>query len=243
MATPNASESPQLLIDGETRELIYRAGNAAPIRERKPQAITGTLLAPWDFLRLKLPSYDPLTAHVLVNRDAATVTLTLDERDELRDIIIGKLTLDDDVAALALNTDKCFTVGELRKLLKTNRRFFAEPDAHAVLLRNLETFSAKITKNIDDHKDTRGNSKKSVETAVAGVEMPESFVLKSRVYKNEEPMSYRVEIGYDVTDAGGVMLYLESVELIELRHIERERLLTAAVAPLAGWGCAVVYQS
>lgn len=116
-------------------------------------------------------------------------------------------------AKFGIETSKRFTVQELKGLIRINRMYFPDKDAHGKLLANLQKLDLKITEVIKEEDDSRGNTKDLLETKVIS-NVDERFTMELPVYKGIEPAIVEVNICLEKRDKG-VSIWLESPELLE----------------------------
>jgi hypothetical protein len=160
---------------------------------------------------------------VTVDKAALSIKLELDPENEYGTEVTAKLAYTPELEQFFINKNKLFNREELIKLIRFNKIWFADPEAHDKLLKAYQAFTATVNANIGKTSDTRGNVdntyKKTVETNV-----PDSFVLNIPIFKGQEKRRFRVEIAIDSTDAS-TKFWFESVELNDIIHVESQAIL------------------
>jgi hypothetical protein len=225
-----------------TGEHVIRHGEAAPIREPRPLSYTGRLDTPQRWLEPKKAAYTPTQATVSVNMTAGSISLALNEKNELLDQVSGSLTESPELALFKINSDARYTLDELVTLLKRYRIFFPKKEQQAAILTALQNFTAKVETKIEQQRATNGSSKNNLEREVHGIQWDRTFMLSVPVFKGYPAESFHVEIGVDATSAG-IRFYLESPELFELRYDLKWRLLQDEINYFEAWGCSLIYTS
>lgn len=220
-------------IDGN--EIIIREGEALPPVVPKKIVINGDIKTVSSFIAKRSTPYsqlhagpglqeiNPDRALVTVDKENLSIKLELDPEYEYGTEVFAKASYSPELEQFHINKNKLFSREELIKLIRFNKIWFADPDAHDKLLKAYQAFTATVNASIGKSSDTRGNVdnayKKTVETNV-----PDSFVLNIPIFKGQEKRRFRVEIAIDSTDAS-TKFWFESVELAELIQIESEAIL------------------
>lgn len=223
---------------------VYKILHGAAELERYPLRIelTGILSAPHDFLKNKVENYEAKQAHLLIDRDKNTLILSLNSKDDKScDTIQGRLSIDPQLEAFAINTEKRWTVKAFVEFLRQRKFFFKEPDAQGKLIASLQKWSVNIERVIKEHNSNDGNSVSSLETKVSGVDLITKFDLDIPVYKGYAKKQFSVQIGLDPKSTH-VELFLYSEDLPFLVYSERERLFGVEVEKFTklGFDCSVV---
>lgn len=166
---------------------------------------------------------DKNKAVVFVNKDAGTIELHLDSESPFGAKVGGKLEDADELKQFRINGTSQFNRKEFIKLLKFNKRFFFDEAQHKELLTQVETFTGNATVGFSQADTTRGNKQNHFDKAVK-TNIPESVTLSVPLFKGQPKEKFRVDVCIDVTEAGGLSLWFESVELIELIELRKEAL-------------------
>jgi hypothetical protein len=231
-------ENLTLKVDGNTNEIIIREGDALPPVAPKKIKIDGDIKTVSSFIeKRKLVGFDGVMQNgdaglqtinsdrvlVTVDKEKLSILLQLDPENEYGTEVTAKLSFTPELEQFFINKNKLFNREELIKLIRFNKIWFADPEAHDKLLKAYQSFTATVNANIGKTSDTRGNIdntyKKTVETNV-----PDSFVLNIPIFKGMDKRLFRVEIAIDSTDAS-TKFWFESVELNDIIQIESQAIL------------------
>ncbi len=177
----------------ELKEIVFREGAALPLKEPESINILGTIDAPRLFLEKRHSLLNPLEAHVLVDREAASLALIFDETSAYRGIVMGKLEETKVWKSFNINNGREFTPKDLAKFFKLNRAYFdSKPDAMK-LIDLLMNFEAKVNSEIQAKSDNRGNKKELQDQAVE-TNLPNDFELNLPLFKDAGNVKFKVEI-------------------------------------------------
>tara|TARA_R110001592_G_C13189769_1_gene752272 strand:- start:10012 stop:10767 length:756 start_codon:yes stop_codon:yes gene_type:complete len=164
---------------------------------------------------------------VEANVERGSIVLDLYHGINISCQVIGELTVEPELEALNINSNKIWKVKELAKFIKLNRFVFKDRDSADALLENLQQFHAEINTVLQDKSDGRGNNNQQLQT-VLKTDLALDFVVSLPLYQGLEAVDFKVEIGVDVRD-GGIDLWLESSELKELLRDKRRELIKEQV--------------
>ena len=175
---------------------------------------------------------------VIVNRDAGEIKLVHKENDFYQDVIIGALTLSGEYTNLGINTAKRYTPAELGELLRKHRYLFASESEGMEVIAGLKAFNAKITADVKDEKDTRGNRESRLAVKVE-TGAPIGFALNIPIFKGSEAAKLAVEV---VLDGSGhsVTCTLESLEALKAIHEQTDLIIDEELAPFEEYGIAII---
>lgn len=180
--------------------------------------IEGDINAVIDFIATRETLIDKNKSHVIFRESDKSITLIIDETSHLSGKVKASLQTYPDLVEFGINKTKYFTRTEMEKLIRMNRFYFSDKDEHMKVMRDFQSFSAKVNQDIQQSSDQRGNkvnnSTKSVQS-----DLVQSFVLQIPIFKGRESRKFVVEICFDVTDSAA-RFWLESVELFELEKAE-----------------------
>jgi hypothetical protein len=224
----------ELNITAESKDgvLTVLEGKALTPREKKPLLISGEINAISKFLACR--AVNPKDSHVMFSRSKMILTLYSEDQSELGDKIIGKLVVNPDLEKFAINNQRERSPKELAQFIKMNRIHFLDKEQCSIIVSELNKFSAKITAEIGQSQDTRGNSSAMEEIKVKS-NIPEQFKLELPAFVGKQKVSFRVEICIDAT-SGGVTCWLESVELKELMDSMRDSYIDEEISLIKAQG-------
>lgn len=206
----------QLNITSESGDVVVRTGEALKLHPPQKLTISGLITSAADFFIMRKELINVKGSHVIVNREMRTITLVVDETNILKTDITGALRYNKELADFGINKTKMFTLKELTQLFRMKRMHFIDKAEHSKTLAELNKFFAKITTEIKDHDDRKGNSEKSIKKETE-TNSPLSFKLEISIYEGQPVKKIFVDVLADVSDAQA-KFWLESVDLIELEH-------------------------
>jgi hypothetical protein len=214
-------------------ELTIREGKALELMPPNKIIISGDIKTVAAFIakrndkaQLETSGYqwiNPDRAIVEVDKEHMQIVLMVDPEDKYGPVVTGSLSQAPELEQFCINKNRLFNREELIKLIRFNKIWFPDAEAHDKLLKAYQAFTATVNANIGKTSDTRGNVdnayKKTVETNV-----PDSFVLNIPIFKGMDKRRFRVEIAIDSTDAS-TKFWFESVDLNDIIQIESEAIL------------------
>jgi hypothetical protein len=211
----------QIIVPEGTKILTLLEGKALTPREKRQLHINGSINSISRFLKIR--EGNPLTDHVIFSRKDMEIKYYKDDNNELFDSIAAKLELNPDLKELDINVNSNKSPKTLAQFLKNNRIFFEDKDVNMSIVSALNKFSGKITGDIIQEQDDRGNEKKLAEVKTES-NIPEHFTLRMPIFVGQPVKTFRVEIFIHITD-GGIMCVLDSPELRDIIITERDRVL------------------
>jgi hypothetical protein len=222
-------------------EIIFREGSALPPVEPEKIAIVGDINTVATFIKKRkgasmagaFQTINPDTAMVTVDKQNLSIELALNPSDPYSAVVTGKLSLAPELEKFCINTTKMFNREELIKLIRFNKIWFDNADAHDTLLKAYQAFSAEVNAKIGKESDMRGNVTNNYQKTV-NTNVPTEFVLNVPIFKGMERRRFRVEIAIDSTDAS-TRFWFESVDLAEVIQIESEKILSAQLESCADY--------
>lgn len=224
-------------------ELTVREGKALELIPPNKILISGDIKTVAAFIakrnnqqQLETSGYqwiNPDRAIVEVDKEKMQIVLMVDPEDKYGPVVTGSLSQAPELEQFCINKNRLFNREELIKLIRFNKIWFPDAEAHDKLLKAYQAFTAQVSANIGKTSDTRGNVenayKKTVETNV-----PDSFVLNIPIFKGMDKRRFRVEIAIDSTDAS-TKFWFESVELNDMIQVESEIILNKELESCADY--------
>lgn len=205
----------------------------------KSLSIAGNIDAVSNWIATRQKFFKSENAHILIDGDAKSITLVIDEHHPLNTTVTGKFTDNPELSKFGINTNKRYSPSELAQVLKLNRMFFPDRQVHQSLLKNLKQHEAKITAQINDKDDDRGNTEASINTQLAS-NVDEKFTLEMPIFKGSpEKVKFEVNIGIEVRDKG-ITLWLDSVELKELTNEKMDIIMNTKIKEYRDAGFTVI---
>lgn len=236
----------EFVIQPKGDEITVRHGQSPKPVEKQPYQFSGDIKAPFEFLdhQLKriLPVEESELDSLLLKKyeqvSGTSVCEVISKDGQVRVIfrmgigwddqatVTGDLLPDPVLQQLNINAQKEFAPRELSDLLKRNRVLFDDREKNAEIVAGLRDLKARVERDLEEKSDKRGNERKLDDKQVT-TGLPEGFVLNCPVFKGGEPRKFLVELCVDVR-SGGVSIWLESVELIEIMRQQVEDVSHAA---------------
>lgn len=236
----------------EGGEVVFRQGDALPLKEPTKVDFTGELPSVSRYMAMHGYSGNladreqnenfvhPEKAIITVNRTARSIKLVTDCKSAYSHTITGQLELSDEIKQFKINpAGDTQTREQLVKLLRFNKRFFADKEKHAEILAAYQRFNVTTSGGLKVESDNRGNKDLGYQNKVTTA-LPEAFFLEIPVFKGYEPVKFMVEICLDVS-AAEARFWLESPELAEVIETQAKTLIDEQIK-LIGDKYVVVYQ-
>lgn len=217
-------------IDGTPIVVHLLEGKSPNPVNPKSFSFTGNIYAVEDYIKgKKLYNQELNILPVIVfDTEANEIIYTSNQNSEVQDKITASLEISKYIKEFGINTDKRFSPDDLKKLIKLNPHVFKSPDSHKAFLTQLGNFKAKIEREIEQTKDTRGGSNNSNKTNVLNLDIAEDFIMNCAVFKGGKKVQFTVSVCYEVAGTG-IVFYMESPELVSLfdttinEEFERQR--------------------
>jgi hypothetical protein len=227
------------IADG-VKELIIRRGDVLPPDPKPvPLKISGLLINPYQYLSSRRHLIPKDKSNLVVNKNEGSLTFTIDDKDTLKDVITGKLTLSKSFERFGINEAKYWTDKELAAFFRKTKYFFTDSGVHATVVAALMNFQAKVNTNIEKNADMKGNMKLAFERTVNS-NVPESFFINVPIFEGYPAIKLEVFIGAEATNSD-VKFFLESAAIYEIVEKEKEAIISEQIAHFAEFGCAILY--
>ncbi len=197
-------------------EVVYREGNAPkPKEELETKApikinVSGVISTPVDWLEKRIGTVDQKRANVLVDREAMTITLTVNEDDEYtKGVLKGTVELSDIFQKFAINhSENGWVPHKLGQFLRLNRGVFEDKEMCMVLVSTLKNFIAKAKAEIQKQRDPSGSMAEVYRTEVES-NLPKSFRIVVPIFKGTQKTPIDIEFDHYLAN-GEVLLQLVS---------------------------------
>lgn len=155
------------------------------------------------------------------------VELHLNPFHEKNTIIRGVLNTSSELKEWNINTNFSFGMAEMREFVRKHKHHIAFSQQAKDLLEWLDKFNARVTKNIQNENDRRGNATVAVETQFES-DMMESFTLSIPLWSHSgSRTAFKVDICADATK--GLHFWFESDELRELIYNTSREIIDEAI--------------
>lgn len=162
-----------------------------------------------------LQEVDKEKAVVTVDADRMTMHLDIDPENHFGAEVLAELKFTPELLAFHINDNHEFSREAMIKLLKFNKRFFADPLKQETLLESYMKLNLTGSTQIKSESDDRGNRDMQFKKNIDSQNIPKGFVLEIPIFKGQPVEKFRVDICISVTE-GSVTFWFESVELVEL---------------------------
>ena len=178
------------------RDITLRTGHALELHDPVSLDIVGVIDSPLRWLEKRKDIIDLKKCHIEVDRAKMAMMLEIDERNELGDMIQGKLTLSEEFKKFGINDGKYMTGLELSDLIRMNRSCFESKQKAMELVTIMRNFKATVTTQLESSDDKRGNRSALLRQVVEG-NQPPSFDLVIPIFKGQPKQTFTVEIDID----------------------------------------------
>ena len=231
---------------GENPEVVIRHGEALQLHDPVKLNIKGQLKAPRAFYDTRknllvgewVPYFGRVETHVIVNRNAGTITLQCQEDNVHGDVITGQLKTSTFYEKLGINTGHEYTPADLAKMLRKNRYLFADSTDGMKLISELNSFTAKVNQSIEQKQDTRANKTTKLEQAVES-NIPVEMWVNIPLFEGYPAEKLKVEILLEARHQT-VVCYLESIEALEAMHNLKDKYINDEISAFVEDGITVI---
>lgn len=197
-------------------EKIVLSGNIESIKNFLDKRYNGSV-------GKSLQEVDKEKAIVLVDAEAMTMQLLLDPENCFGLEVTAELEHTVDLLQFQINSNQTFSREAMIKLLKFNKRHFADPLKHEELLASYMKLNLSGSTQIKSESDDRGNKDLAFKKIIDSQNIPHNFSLEMPIFKGQAVEKFKVEICLDVTNAS-VSFWFESVELAELIEVRKTQI-------------------
>lgn len=200
------------MLDKGITEVVIREGKALEVSNPITVKIKGAIDSPSRFIEKRKDLFDKNHSHTLVDRQNKSIFLVIDETDPyLRKEVFGQIEISKDFESLGINQGKQYRPQELSKKLKMLKSYFPDVVEYSKVVQALKNLNAKVSKDMQDLNDERGNTTKSMIQVVES-NCPENFTMKLPLFKgNYANVDIEIEILLEVVSSE-IYCYLESVD-------------------------------
>lgn len=170
--------------------------NELPVKPPVKINIKGVISAPAEFLckrRTELLQVDQMRCHVLIDREAMTITLITDEHAEYtRGVVVGQLIEHPKFTEFRINSESRWEPNTLGQFIKMNRAYFTDKAENMKLVTELKSFVGKVNSTIENEKKENGSFKDNYSGVVTS-NLPGAFKLNIPLFRGGEPEEIEVE--------------------------------------------------
>ena len=177
-------------------ECVIRFGDALEAKEPRTVNILGVIDTPLRWLEKRGGIIDQKQCNIQVSRETMLITLSIGEHDHYVDFINGRLLLSEEYQRFGINKGNYKSGLEMSDLIRMNRTYFAEKKIAMDLVSIMRNFKAKVTNDIENSDDKKGNVSQVRRQAVES-NLPPSFELNIPIFKGQPKQKFTVEIDID----------------------------------------------
>lgn len=228
--------------NGSPIEVVLRQGEAARVLDPKEPNkidIRGTIESLFRWLEKRVDLIDQKKAHILVDRDNITMTLSLDETNFYKTCIAGTLEISNKIKEFGINTGKIWEPLILSQFFKMNRAFFTDKTKNMELVTLLKNFKAKVNQNVEQSREENGSMTDNF-SQIVDSNLPKAFKISIPLFKGMPQEEIDVEIYADV-DGRNVSLALVSPGAEELLEEYRNKVIDEEIAKIKGLAPNIVF--
>lgn len=196
------------------KDVVIRHGDALPLREQAPVKIKGTIEAPKIWLEKKITGIDQSQCHIEVNREEMSILLVINEESYYKDTVKGSLVLSPEFLKFGINNGKYISGIELSDFIRMNRSYFENKQTAMALVSICRNFKAKVNKDMEVSKDTRGNYSGSLRQVV-DANTPSSFEVVIPIFRGGKKVKFAVEIDINPETLQMTLVSPDAQDIIE----------------------------
>lgn len=229
----------EVKVENGIKELVIREGEASKVFYPMNLAMESASI---DAIRnyIEVMGHDPKKDMVVYNMKTKSILYRPNYKENHQDHITSKLVLNPEIDnVFGINNDqRKFEPLQLAKVLKMNKRHFADKDSLETIIAKLTNFKANVTTEIEKSTDNRGNKTEHVVQKVVS-SIPTNLIFNMQIFTGDVKKAFNAEILFDVA-GGNTVIYLISSQLAEIIEETAETLLGKEVKYLKSLGLAVI---
>lgn len=207
------------ILEGESRKEL-------PLIAPNKVHLSGTISAPWEFYKKRKELHNKEKCHIVYNILDGKIVLVVDENYATDNYqVTGKLEENPEFSKFQINGGASIDPSEMMKLLKFNRFYFPDKAENSKIVTALSTFKAKVTQEYEKSDNQKGLARQSLDSKIEH-ELQESFMLEIGIFKGQPKSKFKVMVCLEVRN-GQVKVYLESVELHDLKKEQLDKIVRA----------------
>lgn len=215
-------------LKSDNNELVIRHGDALPLKEPQRVHIIGTLDAPLQYLQKRIENINQKECNIIVNREAMSLRLIINEHSQYHDAIDGKLTLHPDFVNFGINSGKYKTPNDMAEFIKMNRSCFENRQEAMELVQQLRTFRAKIDKQVEAEDNRNKGDKKYLYNQIVDSNIPASFKVCIPIFRGTKKQLIELETYFNADDLTCTLVSPQANELAtDYRDIAIDDVLNA----------------
>jgi hypothetical protein len=187
-------EKINVILPENSKELVILQGKALDPQAPINIEIKGIINTTFDFLSKRVLETNQKKSHILIDREAGSILLIVEETDPLKyGTVTGKITQTDEFKKFKINSGESWTCFDLADFIKMNRNFFESKDVAGKLVTQLRDFKAKIERDVELKKDDKANyTSKKVQAVNSN--LPDGFSINVKIFKGMDKVNIPIEI-------------------------------------------------
>lgn len=185
-------------------EVIVRKGEAAkavdplPMQEPLTCNLTGTIEAPANWLEKRASEVDGKHLFAVVDREAMTIGLVVNETDARnKRTITGLAELSDIFKGFRINDAEGWEPAKLGQFIRLHRSYFDDKQKALDLVAKLKKFVANVSSSLEKGTERNGSLNVTYQQEVQS-NLPTEFKVNIPIFKGKEKQLIEVEIDHYV---------------------------------------------
>jgi hypothetical protein len=181
-------------VDGDTKELVIRHGEAKPIKQPESLEVTGDIRTVYEYLQKR--NIQEKETYIRVNYEIGQISAKIGEKEDYPTKVFGQIVESKEMQEWGINTDKAMQPKEWAVFMKKRKFYFNNKDKGQRVISELMRFKGDVEKHVQDNDDKKGNVTLHYEQAIT-TNLPESFSLRLPFFKNDNMHKIEVEFVVD----------------------------------------------
>lgn len=202
----------QTLNDGDKATLIIKTGEADPVFYPEPLNLKGTIDTVRRYLEQRYHLINPKSANIVVDANALTISLSVEEEDHFAKKLFGSIQLAPQIKDMFVNDGLYRGTVELSNHFKMKRSLFESKSENMSLVTSLKNFTAKVNKEVEKIDDRL--HKRNLVDQVITSNLPESFRLNMPLFRGGAKVSFECEFHIEPDSLKATIISPEAEELI-----------------------------
>lgn len=208
-------EEIKISVENGVKTVEIRTGKALELKEPRKVSLFGVLDSPLKWLEKRVEEINQNKAHVIVDREAMTISLRLEELDYYSTTLCGRMELHPAFIKLGINSGQYRTAFEMAELFKMNRSYFQNRQFAMELVTTLRNFRAKIDKQVEsEHNPNKGDRRVLIAQTVDS-NLPSSFTVAVPIFKGTKKVDIECETYFNPDDLTCTLVSAGANETIE----------------------------
>lgn len=222
-----------IVVPEGVQQLVVREGEAKKIHEPNAIEFVGVINNPLEYLKKGFDQEEIINSTVDFSYEKKQICLRYGIRRLNPDMILGKMSIHEELDAFGLNSGKRIEPSKMAEFLRTKMHYFLDRAEGMKLVKELQEFKAKVDKEIEKADDKRANVRQVYVQKVTS-NIPTEFSLNLPLFVGGERIPIRVEIDIDPFELNCVLIAPNLKEMIDTEVtavIDEQLQLIAALVP------------